>query len=70
MMYKILNRLFGWDYVAFRFGGSDFIERVKITPNGIYHIWAFRSLRVLNKSTMTALTFTWEEYEEMTNGRD
>lgn len=39
-MYKIFNKLFGWDYVFWRVGqvGSYGISRIKTFPDGTHYI--------------------------------
>lgn len=33
-MYKLFHRLFGWDYVGFKFGYNTTVRRVQTAPNG------------------------------------
>lgn len=33
-MWRLLHKLFGWHYVAIKFGHSDSIARVRNYPNG------------------------------------
>lgn len=49
-MYKILNKLFGWDYVYFEYGGDGTIRRVRILHNGQVGYWCYGRFYEINRA--------------------
>lgn len=37
-MWKLWHRLFGWDYVAHRYGYDNEVSRLRVAPNGTYYV--------------------------------
>ena len=50
-MYKILNHLFGWDYIYWSNSASSGIAKVIIFPDGTIGYWRYRSTCVFDKIT-------------------
>ena len=40
-MWKLWNKLFGWDYVSFQYGFSQIVRRVKAAPNELRYVTAY-----------------------------
>lgn len=60
-MWKLLNRLFGWDYVAWKNSCNSGIARVFVDGHGEPFCWPYNMLAVLehiNKPT-GSYRFTW-----------
>lgn len=49
MMYKLLNRYFGWDYILWKNTASTGISRVIICPDETLGYWRYRSIKVFDK---------------------
>jgi len=45
-MYKILNYLFGWDYITWKNHFGQGIARVHIDKNGNIFYWRYKSIKV------------------------
>jgi hypothetical protein len=48
-MYKILNELFGWDYIHWHNTASQGISRVRVAADGTIYYWRYKSIKVLDK---------------------
>ncbi len=46
MIYKLLNRIFGWDYVAWKNHADQGIARVHVDWTGRVYYWRYKSTRV------------------------
>ena len=72
-MYKIFHKLFGWHYVAYRFGYSDYISRLRTSPNGTVMVYlccdGLIRLKDIGKSAYP-LTMTNKEFEELMTDND
>ncbi len=42
-MYKLLNKLFGWDYIQWRNTASQGIARVNKDGNGVCWYWRYKN---------------------------
>lgn len=71
-MWKIFSRLFGWHYVAYRYGDTDSIGRIVIAPNGVLMVsyCCTYTLQVAKKTgrKFIALTMTQENLDELLKG--
>ena len=64
-MWRIWNKLFGWQYVMFRYGSSICIRRVRTLPNGdTYAICHGDYIGVLPKSRHEIMWLTDGEPEQ------
>ena len=54
MIVKIFNKLFGWEYVTFRWGFSSIIRRAVRYPSGVILVKAYDEIMILDTETMTA----------------
>ena len=66
-MYKILNKLFGWDYVFWKHhAGTHGISRIITLPDGNYYIcrygYAYDDLNNQYELTLTYLTCDPSKY--------
>jgi len=64
MIYKILNKLFGWDFVYWKNIATEGISRVRTDYYGEpYYIWAINSrVRIITKSQVMWLTCKADKY--------
>lgn len=46
MIYKLLHKLFGWDYVAWQNSASQGIARVHVSADGIVWYWRYKSTQL------------------------
>ena len=63
-MYKIWHKLFGWDYVLFRWGGTSEIKRIIITPNGTEYIKIYSKLELITSVYLQGLVHLTREIPE------
>ena len=65
-MYKILNYIFGWDYIYWRNTASQNIARVFLTADGKAVYWRYKNISVLDeiktKDQVLWLTCNPEKY--------
>ena len=47
-MYKLLNYLFGWDYIAWDNSVARGVARVFTTPDGNVCYWRYKSIKVID----------------------
>ncbi len=60
MIYKLLNKLFGWDYVHWRNSADSGIARVRTTPGGAVYYWRYKATRVMDVLPHPSITrITW-----------
>lgn len=50
MIYKLLNRLFGWDYITWKNSADQGIARVFIRSTGVYY-WRYKNIKILDEIT-------------------
>jgi len=50
-MYKLLNKLFGWDYIYWKNSADSGIARVHVDYIGTIFYWRYRSTFILDKIT-------------------
>ena len=66
MMYKILNKLFGWDYIHWDNFADQGIARVRVSRDGTVYYWRYKNTRVLDyiddNKRITWLTCKREKY--------
>ena len=66
MIYKLLHKLFGWDYIQWQNFADQGIARVHQTPAGEVYYWRYKSSKVIDKITgynkVTWLTCKPEKY--------
>jgi hypothetical protein len=65
-MYKILNKLFGWDYVFWRNSVDSGIARIRKAPDGKVWYWRYWSIDLMDivaePKQVTWLTCLPEKY--------
>lgn len=49
MMYNILNKLFGWDYVAWRNSADSGIARVFTDGDGVAYYFRYKNTKVVDR---------------------
>jgi hypothetical protein len=47
-MWKIWNKLFGWEYIHFQFGLGYFVKRVRLSPRGILYVKLAGQIYLIN----------------------
>lgn len=57
-MYKLLNFLFGWDYVAWKNSADQGVARIHKNPDGVAWMWRYRITDVLDIITSDNITNT------------
>lgn len=64
--YKILNKLFGWDYIQWRNSADCGIARVLVDGDGCVYYWRYKSSKLAdiipNKSAVLWLTCSPSKY--------
>lgn len=48
-MYKILNYLFGWDYISWNNSADQGIALVHVTEDGDIYYWRYKTINLLDK---------------------
>lgn len=48
-MYKLLNRLFGWDYIHWHNTSDSGVARVRKLPDGRVVYWRYRGISILDE---------------------
>lgn len=48
-MFKVLNLLFGWDYVAWRNSADHGVARVHVDGRGVVFYWRYKGVRVADE---------------------
>lgn len=51
MIYKILNKLFGWDYIYWENCADQGTARVYKSPDGIIYYYRYKSTGLIDKIT-------------------
>lgn len=46
MMYKILHKLFGWDYIAWQNSAAQGIARIRTDHSGRVYYWRYKSVHI------------------------
>ena len=66
MLYKILNYLFGWDYIYFKNCAAQGVKKIHTDAYGNpYYIWAVNSrVHITHKKQVMWLTCEAEKYLE------
>lgn len=49
MMYKLLNKLFGWDYIQWKNTVDSGIARIHVDGNGIPYYWRYKITDVADR---------------------
>jgi hypothetical protein len=49
-MWKLWNKLFGWDYVLFQFGNQPYIRRIVKTPKGVEYVKIYGTICVVGEA--------------------
>jgi hypothetical protein len=57
-MYKLLNYLFGWDYIHWKNSADQGISRIRLDGQGLPYYWRYGSARVLD-IIATPISVTW-----------
>lgn len=55
MIYKLLNKIFGWDYAYFTYVGNDEIHRIRHCNDGFYIYCYNQVFRLDNKEVQKRL---------------
>lgn len=65
-MYKLLNKLFGWDYVSWKNSADNGIARVYKSPDGVVYYWRYKVTSVADiitrKDQVIFLTCSADKY--------
>ncbi len=66
-MWRILNKLLGWQYVTYMYGSSMSVGRVKMMGDTMYVHECCNGYKLIEKfgAPIHALTMTYDELEEM-----
>ena len=64
VMESLFHRLFGWQYICFRWGCSEIVRRVKVWPNGRKTVTAYEEVAILDEETKRLST--GRKYIELT----
>lgn len=48
-LYKLKNRLFGWDYIAWRNFAADGVARVHVSDDGVVWYWRYKNTHVIDR---------------------
>lgn len=65
MLYKLLNRIFGWDYIAWGNCADQGIARVHVDYTGRVFYWRYKSIKVaddINPARVRWLTCSPRKY--------
>ncbi len=66
MIYQLLNRLFGWDYVYWSNSADEGIARVHLINDGVFY-WRYKNTKVLDEiidiDQVVWLTCSPEKYQ-------
>lgn len=49
MIYKLLNYIFGWDYIAWQNSADQGIARVRVDHCGTVFYWRYRNTKVVDR---------------------
>ena len=49
MKYKLLNYLFGWDYILWRNSADNGLARVRVLPDGTIGYWRYSITKAFDK---------------------
>ena len=47
-MYKLLHKLFGWDYLQWYNYTDQGIARIHVTPDGVAYYWRYKHTKVID----------------------
>lgn len=64
MIWRIMHRLFGWDYVLYKPASTWLIRRVSSLPNGRRYVrcdFEHHFLDDINREVIVPLTFRWND---------
>ena len=62
-MYKILNKLFGWDYVLVKYGFNWYFRRVQVDAYGEPFVRVYGDVEFLSQRKVVYLTFKADKYK-------
>ena len=48
-MWKLLNKLFGWDYIQWRNTADSGVARVYKSPSGQAYYWRYKTTKVIDR---------------------
>ena len=66
-MVKILNLLFGWDFIVFQFAQSCVVRRVKVYPNGDRYVKVYGEIYFLERDgTLESFDSCSRKYRPLT----
>ncbi len=70
MLYKILHKVFGWDYIYWENSADNGVARVHIINNGVFY-WRYKNTQVLDEindiTQVLWLTCSPNKYEKYIN---
>lgn len=70
MFYKILHKIFGWDYIYWRNSADKGIARVHLIDDGVFY-WRYKNIKVLDEiidiDQVVWLTCSSERYQMYIN---
>lgn len=69
-MYKLLNKLFGWDYLYWQNSAAQGVSRVRVSPDGYVYFIRYKNYKLYDiighpncPRTILYLTCSAEKYE-------
>ena len=51
MIYNLLHKIFGWDYVAWKNTADSGIARVQCLPDRTVYYWRYKNIKVMDVIT-------------------
>jgi len=70
MLYKILHKIFGWDYIYWKNTADEGIARVHVINDGVFY-WRYKNTKILDEITdidrVVWLTCSPLKYEKYIN---
>jgi hypothetical protein len=58
-MWKIFNKLFGWDYIHWKNSADRGIARIHVDAEGIAYYWRYKNIDLMDRLDGTRTEITW-----------
>lgn len=58
MMWRILNKIFGWDYIAWENTCDSGVARIQRDANGKVYFWQYKSTKCVGRMEQIVLWLT------------
>lgn len=59
MKYKLLHKIFGWDYIHWENYADSGIARLCLSADGELYYWRYKTTKVLDKIPKDSAKITW-----------